>query len=236
MDLGALFYILFVFFHLPVQLWQWSWVSFLHFVFCICSIAVYLQTFVLCHSSLCLFCTLLIFLLFIIPCSLVHIIIYSILATSFFTYAETVQAVFLKSFVTGSLHALHLLLKLTFYFCFLEAVIIPSNKHTFIAGTISLHLAPRSFPLCPPSSNLPVSSRGKWIMNVPSEKTSHLPTLLFCIKWPFPLEHPFILCATPTDCCDVPADLWCAGLVLKLCAPAWCHSLCARHRLVLPRD
>lgn len=93
---------------------------------------------------------------------------YSILASSCFTYAETVKTVFLKSFVTDSLHALHLLLKLTFYFCFLEAVIIHSNKHIFIASTISLHLAPRSFPLCPPSSNLPMSSHSEWIISVPS--------------------------------------------------------------------
>lgn len=61
---------------------------------------------------------------------------YSTLPSSFFTDAEIVTTIFLQSFATDSLHALDLLLKLIFYFCFLEAIIIPSKKHIFVPGTI----------------------------------------------------------------------------------------------------
>lgn len=166
---------------------------------------------------------------------------YSILASSFFTYAKTVKTVFLKSFVTDSLHALHLLLKLTFYFCFLEAVITPSNKHIFMVGTFSLHLAPRSFPLCPPSSNLPVSSHSKWIISVSSEKK-----ILICLPFCFALtgNFPWNILSFHVQDLQIAVTFLQILDMLSSChnswVQAWCDSPCASHRFVstacIPRD
>jgi len=60
----------------------------------------------------------------------------STLRSSFFTYTEIVTVVFLQSFATDLLHAIDPLLKLMSYFCFLEAIIIPANKHIFVASSI----------------------------------------------------------------------------------------------------
>lgn len=188
MDLRALVYVLFVFFHLPVQLWQWSQMTFLHFVFCICSITLFISK---------PFCSVPFFTL-----SGLHTLdlssVYHSVCSSIYYHVQYPSKSILHVcwgcykclfaiFATDLPHALNLLLKLILYFCFLKATIMPSNKHIFVASTIWLHLAPRSFSRCPPSSYLSVVSHSKCMINDPSEK-NNLPTLLFCINWWFPMH------------------------------------------------
>lgn len=147
--------------------------DFLHFVLCICSVTVYLQTFLFCailHSvlhTLDLSCLSLLALYYVLSCTI-----------SFQVPSSHVLRLLQLSFFSILQHALDLLLEVTFYFCFLEAIITTSKKQIFVASAIRLHLAPSSFSLCPPSPYLSVSSHGKCMINVLSEE--FLVCLPFC--------------------------------------------------------
>lgn len=147
--------------------------DFLHFVLCICSITVYLQSF--------LFCAIL--------HSVLHTLDLSCLALlapwcvlswtiSLQVPSSHVLRLLQLSFCSVVQHALDLVLEVCFYFCFPEVNIFTSKKQIFVASAIWLDLAPSSFSLCPPSPYLSIHSHGKCMINVLSEKV--LICLPFC--------------------------------------------------------
>lgn len=105
--------------------------DFLHFVLCICSITVYLQSF--------LFCAIL--------HSVLHTLDLSCLALlapwcvlswtiSFQVPSSHVLRLLQLSFCSVVQHALDLVLEVCFYFCFPEVIVFTSKKQIFVASAI----------------------------------------------------------------------------------------------------